>query len=61
MKASEGKIGRVFVVRLEDGDVLPDCLQKFATENSIKCGHVILVGGIGEGQVVAGPHQTSKN
>ena len=60
MKASEGKIGRVFVVRLEDGDVLPDCLEKFAAENLIKCGHVILVGGIGDGQVVAGPRQTDE-
>ena len=60
MKASEGKIGRVFIVRLEDGDVLPDCLEKFAVENLIKCGHVILVGGIGDGQVVAGPRQTDE-
>jgi predicted DNA-binding protein with PD1-like motif len=60
MKASEGEIGRVFVVRLEDGDVLPDCLEKFAAENSIKCGHVVLIGGIGGGQVVAGPRQTDE-
>jgi predicted DNA-binding protein with PD1-like motif len=55
MKATEGKIARVFVVRLEDGDVLPECLEKFAHEKSIRCGQVILVGGIGEGEVVAGP------
>ena len=60
MKASEGKIGRVFVVRLEDGDALPDCLEKFAADNSIKCGHVVLVGGIGDGQVVAGPRRTDE-
>lgn len=60
MKASEGKIGRVFVVRLEDGDVLPGCLEKFAAENNIKCGQVVLVGGICEGQVVAGPRQTDE-
>ena len=35
MKASEGKIGRVFVVRLEDGDVVPDCIERFAAEKSI--------------------------
>ena len=60
MKVSEGKIERVFVVRLEDGDVLPVCLEKFAAENNIKCGQVVLVGGIGEGQVVAGPRQTDE-
>ena len=60
MKASEGKIGRVFTVRLEDGDVLPDCLEKFAAENAIKCGQVVLVGGIGDGQVVSGPRRTDE-
>lgn len=60
MKASEGKIGRVFVVRLEDGDIVPDCLERFATEKSIKAGHVVLIGGIGEGEVVAGPRKSDE-
>ena len=60
MKASEGKIGRVFVIRLEDGDIVPDCLEKFAAEKGIKAGHVILVGGIGGGEVVAGPRKTDE-
>jgi predicted DNA-binding protein with PD1-like motif len=60
MKASEGKIGRVFVIRLEDGDIVPDCLEKFAAEKGIQAGHVILVGGIGGGDVVAGPRKTDE-
>jgi predicted DNA-binding protein with PD1-like motif len=60
MKASEGKIGRVFVVRLEDGDIVPDCLERFAAEKSIKAGHVVLIGGIGGGEVVAGPRKTDE-
>ena len=60
MKSTEGKFGRVFVVRLEDGDVLPDCLQDFAAEKSISHGHVILVGGIGGGEVVAGPRNSDE-
>ena len=55
MQASEGKINRVFVLRLEDGDMVPACLEKFAVEKGIKVGHVILIGGIGDGQVVVGP------
>lgn len=55
MKASEGSIGRVFVIRLEQDDVIPDCIEQFARENRIACGHVILIGGIGEGHVVVGP------
>ena len=55
MKAEEGKLGRVFVIRLEDGDKLPACIENFAAEKGISHGHVIIVGGIGGGQVVVGP------
>jgi predicted DNA-binding protein with PD1-like motif len=58
MKASEGHLGRVFVVRLEDGDVVPTCLERFAGEKGIKVGHVILIGGIGSGEVVVGPRDS---
>ena len=60
MKACEGKLGRVFVIRLEDGDVLPKCIEKFAEEKGISVGHVILVGGLGEGQIVVGPRYSHK-
>ncbi len=59
MKASEGRLGRVFVIRLEDGDVLPGCIERFAQEQEISVGHAIMVGGIGAGQVVVGPRQTT--
>ena len=58
MKASEGRIGRVFVVRLEDGDLLPACLEGLAAEKGIKVAHVVLLGGIGAGQVVVGPRDS---
>ncbi len=60
MKATEGRVGRVFVVRLEDKDVMPACLERFAEEKGIKVGHVILVGGIGGGEVVVGPHDSNE-
>ncbi len=60
MKASEGHIGRVFVLRLENGDRLPDCIEQFAAEKGIKGGQVVLVGGIGSGQVVVGPRDSGK-
>ncbi len=58
MKACEGYIGRVFVIRLEDGDVVPTCLERFAEEKGISVGHVILIGGIGGGEVVVGPRDS---
>jgi uncharacterized protein len=55
MQAAEGKMGRVFMLRLEDGDLLPACIERFAEEKKIQNGFVLLVGGIGSGQVVVGP------
>ena len=55
MKACEGQIGRVFVIRLEDGDVIPQCIERFAEENGVFVGQAILVGGIEAGNVVVGP------
>ena len=55
---SEGKIGRVFIIRLEDGDELPSCLEKFASEHNIQTGLTIMIGGIWKGEVVVGPRKS---
>ena len=60
MKAGEGQLGRVFVIRLEDGDVVPSCIERFAEEKGVSVGHVILVGGIGGGEVVVGPRRSEE-
>jgi predicted DNA-binding protein with PD1-like motif len=60
MKAVEGKIGRVFVLRLENGDVVPSCIERFAAEKSIETGHVILIGGVDCGEVVVGPRKSDE-
>ncbi len=60
MKASEGQLGRIFVIRLEDGDLVPACIESFAEERGISVGQVIMVGGIGDGQVVVGPRRAEQ-
>ena len=60
MKATEGHIGRVFVLRLEDGDIIPDCIESFAAEKNISVGQVILVGGVGSGKIVVGPKDSKE-
>ena len=60
MKHSEGKIGRVFVIRLEDDDELPGCIEKFAAQHNISVGQAILVGGIGSGEIVSGPRKNKE-
>ena len=60
MKACEGQIGRVFIMRLEDGDTVPGCIERFAEEKGVSVGEVILVGGIGGGEVVVGPRRSEE-
>ncbi len=58
MKAVEGKFGRVFVLRMEHGDVLPGCIEDFAAQKGVQTGCVILVGGIASGEIVVGPRES---
>lgn len=58
VKACQGRVGRVFVIRLEDGDQVPDCIERFAEEHGVATGQVVLVGGIGSGEVVVGPRHS---
>ena len=55
MRVSEGSVGRVFVVRLDDGDRLPGVLEELAKEKGISAASVILLGGLRSGKVVVGP------
>lgn len=60
MKACEGRVGRVFMMRLEDGDVVPECIERFAGEKGVSVGHVVLVGGVGGGEVIVGPRRSEE-
>ena len=56
MQYAEGSMGRVFVLRLEAGEMLNDTIEKFAREKSIVHGLAFFLGGSGDGsQVVVGP------
>lgn len=55
MKAAQGTLGRVFVLRLEDGDRLPECLEDYAKEQGVSRAVVNLLGGAGGGALVVGP------
>jgi predicted DNA-binding protein with PD1-like motif len=58
MKAIEGKLGRIFVLRLEHDDALPKCVEDFAAEKQIQLAQVVFIGGIYNGNLVAGPRNT---
>jgi predicted DNA-binding protein with PD1-like motif len=56
MQFTEAKFGRVFVLRLHDGDHLPDILESFAAENHVTTALCFFLGGAKEkGRVVVGP------
>ncbi len=56
MQYSEGSVGRVFAIRLEHGEPMPECLERLAAEKGVRCGLAIMVGGADEGsRFVVGP------
>lgn len=58
MKYTEGKEGRVFVIRLEDSEILHESIEKFAIENNINAASVSVVGGVDKGSIlIVGPQE----
>ncbi|MEW6378116.1 MAG: PPC domain-containing DNA-binding protein [bacterium] len=58
MKYSPAKQGRIFVIRLEDGDIVHEKIEQFAREQSISCASLIIIGGADTGsRLVVGPEQ----
>lgn len=56
MKYSEAKTGRVFVIRLEDGEILHETIERFARQQGIQAASLIVVGGADAGsKFVVGP------
>jgi predicted DNA-binding protein with PD1-like motif len=56
MQFTEAKFGRVFVLRLHDGDRLPDVLESFAAEKNVSTALCFFLGGAKEkSRVVVGP------
>lgn len=56
MKYSEAKMGRVFVIRLTDGEILHETIENFARARGIKAAAVLAVGGAAGGsRLVVGP------
>ena len=60
MRFTEAKMGRVFVLRLHDGDRLPDVLETFAAEKNVSAALCFFLGGAKENsRVVVGPKDNS--
>lgn len=58
MKYSQAKQGRVFILRLEDGEIVHEVIEKFAREQSVTAAALIVVGGAAaNSKLVVGPRQ----
>ena len=61
MQFTEAKFGRVFVLRLNDGDRLPEVVESFAEEKKILRAVCFFLGGAKEGsRIVVGPKDGHK-
>jgi predicted DNA-binding protein with PD1-like motif len=56
MKYTEANLGRIFILRLENGDKIPDTIEEFAKTHQIASAMVQFLGGADkDSKVVVGP------
>jgi len=56
MKYSQAKQGRIYIIRLEDGDIIHEAIEKFANKKSIRAAALIIIGGADKNsKLVVGP------
>ena len=55
MQYTEGQLGRVFVVRIDDGEDMLISLRQFINEKSIQAGTILFLGALMNGRMVTGP------
>ncbi len=56
MRFSEARQGRVFILRLEDGDIVHEVIERFVDEQGIEAATLVAVGGADHGsRLVVGP------
>lgn len=57
MRYTKGSIGRLFVIKFEDNDILLDRLKEFARKERIKAAALIFIGALKKGKLVTGPRK----
>jgi len=56
MKYSEAKQGRIFIIRLEDGEIIHEEIERFTSDHSISAAAIIILGGADKcSKIVVGP------
>ncbi|RPI39288.1 MAG: DNA-binding protein [Methanoregulaceae archaeon] len=57
MQYTEGQIGRVFVVRIDDGEDMLLALRQFILDRNIQAGSIHFLGALMNGRMVTGPEE----
>jgi len=57
MQYTEGQIGRIFVVRIDDGEDMLVTLRRFIQDKEVEAGSVIFLGALREGKMATGPEE----
>jgi predicted DNA-binding protein with PD1-like motif len=57
MQYTEGRLGRVFVVRIDDGEDMLVSLRQFINDKSVYAGSILFLGALMEGRMVTGPEE----
>ena len=57
MQYTEGQIGRIFVVRIDDGEDMLTTLHQFVQDKGVVAGSVIFLGALREGKMATGPEE----
>ncbi|MFH1398212.1 MAG: DUF296 domain-containing protein [Candidatus Omnitrophota bacterium] len=55
MKYTKGAIGRVFLAKFDDGDILIDQLSELAGKEKINAATMVFIGALKNGDLVTGP------
>ncbi len=55
MNYSEGKIGRIFVIKFDDRDIVTDNIIKFARKEKVSTAAIVFLGAMRKGTLVCGP------
>ncbi|MBN1117800.1 MAG: DNA-binding protein [Bacteroidales bacterium] len=56
---TEAKQGRVFILRLEDGEIMQDVIEEFAERTGIQRAYIQAVGGADKGSIlITGPEES---
>ena len=55
MQYTQGNIGRIFLLKFEDDDILLDKLSGFVKKEKIKAATMVFIGALKKGDLVTGP------